>query len=481
MENDKKIILVNPWIHDFSAHDLWLKPLGLLYIASHLENHGFKVQLIDCLDYNKTPRPYGCSKFHSEEIAKPCHFQNIPRKYKRYGMPPEVFTRLLMEINNAAPDEPPLLIGVTSMMTYWHQGVAETIKYIKQVFTDTPVVLGGVYATLCYEHALKNSGADYVIKGPGQKEILNLANTITRHSCESRNPAILDSRLHGNDRRGNSYPAYHLYSWPKQEDKSIAMLTSKGCPFRCSYCTAGAPAAARSRPEGGESPDVTSGGASASLSTDLSQRPPDEVVNEIEYYQKDLGVTDIAFYDDALLVNAEKHIHPILDGIIQRGLNKKLRFHTPNGLHIKYLDKPLAQKLYQANFKTIRLGFESLEDHKASPEQLAQVITNLKEAGFTTENIGVYVLMGRPGQGLDEVNRAIEFVHQCHAQVRISQYSPVPGSADFLKLLSQYPELLAEPLLHNKSVYYCHGKGTKFNEFEALKLKAKQLNAEILK
>ena len=161
--------------------------------------------------------------------------------------------------------------------------------------------------------------------------------------------------------------------------------------------------------------------------------------------------------------------------------DRLMRFHTPNGLHIKYLDKPLAQKLYQANFKTIRLGFESLEDHKASPEQLAQVITNLKEAGFTTENIGVYVLMGRPGQGLDEVNRAIEFVHQCHAQVRISQYSPVPGSADFLKLLSQYPELLAEPLLHNKSVYYCHGKGTKFNEFEALKLKAKQLNAEILK
>src|SRR3989339_245827 len=134
MENDKKIILVNPWIHDFSAHDLWLKPLGLLYVASHLENQGFKVQLIDCLDYNKTPRPYGCSKFHSEEITKPCHFQNIPRKYKRYGMPPAVFTKLLMGINDASPDNLPLFIGVTSMMTYWHQGVAETIKYIKQVF-----------------------------------------------------------------------------------------------------------------------------------------------------------------------------------------------------------------------------------------------------------------------------------------------------------------------------------------------------------
>jgi len=444
MENPKKIILVNPWIHDFSAHDLWLKPLGLLYIASHLEHHGFKVQLIDCLDYNKIPKPYGCSKFHSAEIAKPCHFQNIPRKYKRYGMPPEVFTQLLMEINNAAPDESPLLIGVTSMMTYWHQGVSETIKYIKQVFADTPVVLGGVYATLCYEHALKNSGADYVIKWPGEEAMLHLVHKLSGKTNPPISPFVKGG-LRG------IYPAYHLYS----NIQSVAMLTSRGCPFKCSYC------------------------ASSSLNTNFTQRPPDKVVNEMEYYQKQLEVTDIAFYDDALLVNAETHIHPILDGIIQRGLNKTLRFHTPNGLHIRYIDKPLAQKLYQANFKTIRLGFEGLDDPKSSKEQLAGVMANLKEAGFTHENIGVYVLMGLPNQDLAGVEGSIEFAHQCGAQVRISQYSPVPGSTDFLKLLPQYPELAVEPLLHNKSVYYCHNAGRRFNEFEALKLKVTRLNAEI--
>ena len=68
------------------------------------------------------------------------------------------------------------------------------------------------------------------------------------------------------------------------------MLTSKGCPFRCSYC------------------------ASSSLYTNFSQRPPDEVIGEIEYYQKDLGVTDIAFYDDALLVNDHNHNGRIDDG-----------------------------------------------------------------------------------------------------------------------------------------------------------------------
>ena len=156
-----------------------------------------------------------------------------------------------------------------------------------------------------------------------------------------------------------------------------------------------------------------------------------------------------------------------------------MRFHTPNGLHIRYIDKPLAQKLYQANFKTIRLGFESLDDPKTSKDQLPLVIAHLKEAGFTTENIGVYVLMGLPNQNLNEVNRAIEFVHQCGAQVRIAQYSPVPGSPDFIKLLLKYPQLLTEPLVHNKSVFYCHAQGAKFNEFEAIKLTARKLNASL--
>ena len=46
----KKILLVNPWIYDFTAFDLWLKPLGLLYLASHLLNQGYEVELLDCLN-----------------------------------------------------------------------------------------------------------------------------------------------------------------------------------------------------------------------------------------------------------------------------------------------------------------------------------------------------------------------------------------------------------------------------------------------
>ena len=44
------VLLINPWITDFAAHDLWAKPMGLLVLASLLRDGGCGVRLIDCLD-----------------------------------------------------------------------------------------------------------------------------------------------------------------------------------------------------------------------------------------------------------------------------------------------------------------------------------------------------------------------------------------------------------------------------------------------
>ncbi|MBC7189566.1 hypothetical protein H5U35_05050, partial [Candidatus Aerophobetes bacterium] len=49
-KNEMNVLLINPWIYDFAAYDLWVKPLGLLRIASFLEEFGHKVYLLNCLD-----------------------------------------------------------------------------------------------------------------------------------------------------------------------------------------------------------------------------------------------------------------------------------------------------------------------------------------------------------------------------------------------------------------------------------------------
>lgn len=316
-EKIHNILLINPWIHDFAAFDLWIKPLGLLYVGSTLQHFGYKVHLIDCLynyGYPHKERQYGTKSFYSEQIEKPSIFNNIPRTYKRYGIPQDEFRDRLKDVPT------PSIVCVTSHMTYWYPGVFEVIKIIKSTFPSVPIVLGGIYATLCHDHAVKNSGADYVIEGTGELKVLKLADNISGNN-----------RDYGNAREwvaDKMVPAYELYP----DLDSVSVITSRGCPYRCSYC------------------------ASFLFESKFTFRQPEKVVAELERYVKGLGVKDIAFFDDALLVDPRRHIIPILELLIKKEIHA--RFHTPNGIHPKYINRKLARLLRMSGFKTIRLGFE---------------------------------------------------------------------------------------------------------------------------
>ena len=102
-----RALLINPYIHDFAAYDLWSKPLGLLKIAGYLKELNCQITLIDCLDRShpklneflkgKAPKstPFGSGQYYSEEIIKPEIYKYVPRKFKRHGIPPELFDSLL--------------------------------------------------------------------------------------------------------------------------------------------------------------------------------------------------------------------------------------------------------------------------------------------------------------------------------------------------------------------------------------------------
>ncbi len=95
MKENFNLLLINPWIYDFTAYDFWSKPLGLLYIASILRKQGYKVSHIDCMDrYNQeilklqnreSPQndELGRGSFYKEEIKKPEVLKNIPRRFSR--------------------------------------------------------------------------------------------------------------------------------------------------------------------------------------------------------------------------------------------------------------------------------------------------------------------------------------------------------------------------------------------------------------
>lgn len=448
--NKCNILLINPWIYDFAAYDFWLKPVGLLSLASILRKFGYQIELIDCLDrfhpafkeinLRNVQKYYGTGKFHREIIEKPAIFSFVPRYYARYGLPIDLFQQELDRVT------PPEVVLVTSGMTYWYPGVFKAIELVKQKWPDVPVILGGIYATLCFSHAQQNAPADFVLPGPGELAVLQLVDRLTSYTRDyTEFPQALD---------GFPYPAYDLYPTLA----SVPVITSRGCPFRCPFC------------------------ASPILSPAFEQREPEAVIREIEYYYHQFGVTEFAFWDDALLINPEQHFKKILKGLVKRRL--KAHFHLPNGIHPRLMHPEIAELMAECDFRTIRLSFESADTHrqkqmssKVSNQNLIDGIAFLKQAGYAGKNLDVYLLMGLPDQSMDEIWRSIDFVHRLGVAIRMSSFSPIPGTEEWKKAVEQHGfPADADPLLSNNSVFPLYRTQKDFERFEQLKLEVRKLN-----
>jgi len=441
-------LLIYPWIYDFAAYDLWLKPLGLLYIASILRNLGIELNFIDCLDrYHDSFYPsfvksssddkYGCGKYYYEEVEKPQLLKKFPRRYKRYGLPVQVFIEQIRKLPK--PD----IILVSSGMTYWYPGAFEAIRILKGRFPGVPIILGGTYATLCYQHARENSGVDYVFDGGNLRRLIRLVEEITGQRL-SREEMCFDFSHY-------PYPAYDLY----RKNEYVAIRTSVGCPFRCTYCAANL------------------------LQEKFEQRKPERVVDEIEYFNRSLGVKNFVFYDDSLLFDAEKHFRKIFDRISELRLD--CFFHTPNGLQARFVNYDVARLMHRVGFISPRLSLETVNEKrqaasggKVTNGEVERAVRYLEEAGYSPDQVGIYIMMGMPHQSFEEVYETMQFVHRLGAKILLVEYSPIPGTNEWEK--SGLDDNL-DPLLHNNSLFPLFNVKD-WREFQKLKDEARKLNRQ---
>lgn len=441
----QSLLLINPWIYDFAAFDLWAKPLGLLYIAALLRTRGHEIEYIDCLDIHNSKmvrerglpkrRQYHQGHFHREEVDKPAALAAIPRKYRRYGITEEAFREQLESVGE------PKVVLVTSLMTYWYPGPLRVIRLVKERYPKSTVAMGGIYATLCPDHARKYAGADYVLPGDGVAGILGMVEDLMGAPSQ-RVPQ--DFNLDGLD-----VPAFDLYS---SLDYGC-ILTSRGCPYRCGYC------------------------ASWKITQGFRQRDPQRVVDEIALWRDTFKVNDIAFYDDALLVDPERHFIPMARELLRRSI--RCRFHTPNGIHGRGLSSEMASLMYEVGFKTVRLGLETSDatrqrkiGDKVTNREMERAITSLRRAGFSRDEVGVYILAGLPGQGVSEVEESIRFVRACGATPKLAEYSPIPHTPlwEAAVRASEF-DLRGEPLFHNNSILPCRWEGFTWEDLNELKLR----------
>jgi len=440
------ILLINPWIYDFAAYDFWLKPLGLLTIATVLKEAGCTVFLIDCLDTEHPDmlsqpnlilparKENGQGHFYKEKIKKPDCFRMIKRNYGRYGIVPEVFLKQLADIPR--PDA----VLMTSMMTYWYPAVIDCIAYTKIVFPDVPLILGGVYATICEDHARSYSGADTVFSGLCNKTLLEMLEQITgtrfREALHDFFPnpdcALLRSK------------------------KTVPVLSSRGCPLRCPYC------------------------ASSLLHPQFTQKSPALVADFIEHWFTRESTTDFVFYDDALLINSRDHFMPLMREIFARGI--KARFHAPNGLHVRYIDDAMADLMMKAGITTLRLSLETIDLNiqnkigvKVTESEFSHAVHALKKAGFSSSQIGVFVIAGLPFQDMRSVRESIHFVQAHGLRPYIAEYSPIPGTALWPESVrcSPFP-IDREPLFNNNTLLPCQWDGFTSEDLHTLKMLARR-------
>lgn len=423
-----RILLVNPPIYDFSAYDFWMKPYGLLSVGGALREKA-SLELFDFLDRkhpsnlqrnSRASDQWGRGRFISQDIEKPACFRGFRRRYRRYGLPREVFT----EFARSCFPFDFVLIG--SMMTYWYPGVREVIEDVRSLWPGAKIILGGVYATLCHDHACR-SGADIVVGGAELKKLWEFL--------------------------GISPDEGEIPFWESYSDLETGVLKlTDSCPFDCSYC------------------------AVRRLSGAFRARPVAKVLREL-WSLSEMGVKNIAFYDDALLYQPENVLIPFLDEVIDSRI--KVNFHTPNALNARFLAPSLARKMVDAGFRTFYIGFESGNSQwqngtggKVSPLELETAVRSLFAAGASPEYVTAYILAGHPRGNEQDVEGAMRFANFLGIRVMLAEYSPIPGTPDG-EACRKWADL-DEPLWQNKTAF----SGTLLGERELnrLKRRARELN-----
>jgi anaerobic magnesium-protoporphyrin IX monomethyl ester cyclase len=327
-------------------------------------------------------------------------------------------------IRKVSPD----LVGI-SAMTFTLLDCIKVARIVKELHPNIPIAWGGSHIHIYADETIKLPEADFCFTGEGEHAFVELIKTL--HNPDEwdkiqglvfrRNGKIVRTptrKLLANDDLDLlPFPArdlvpYHKYSSVMaKRDPITTMFTSRGCPFRCSFCD---------RPH---------------LGKNFRANSPNYVVNEMEECIN-MGIREFLIYDDTFTVD-KKRVHAICDEILRR----KLDIGWDVRAKVNTIDADLLKHMKAAHCERIHYGVEAGTDRimkvlrkGITTEETRKVFKMTKEAGIDTL---AYFMIGSPSETRDEIKETFQFMQDLDPDyTHITILTPFPATEIYYQGLS---------------------------------------------
>ncbi|HCC55339.1 MAG TPA: hypothetical protein DEQ20_10540 [Desulfobulbaceae bacterium] len=313
----------------------------------------------------------------------------------------------------------PSLIGIT-ITTLNYLKSYKLIYSIKNQFQQIPVIIGGPHVTTFATTILQETKADLAVIGEGEKTIVEVAKIIQQNSINFERVAGLIWRdpqtIRINPARKPeacldtlSFPRYDLSPLGKYIDNKIPILTSRGCPGRCVYCS-----------------------VNSLFGRAFRSRSPENVFAEIRFWHEK-GFKYFIINDDCFTA-AIPRAEEICDLIIRHRL--KIRWECRNGIRMDRLNHSLATKMKQAGCCFVAFGLESANQENLNAMRKGLTISQAQEAIGIMKDVGIdfglFFMIGTPDDSFNNFLDSYNFAKKSGAQeVRFYNALPYPGTSFF--------------------------------------------------
>jgi radical SAM superfamily enzyme YgiQ (UPF0313 family) len=367
-----RVALVHPPPRsEFDRHWARFPALGIAYVASSLRAAGHRVTLLD-----------GKLDFLTVD-----------------------------EIAGRVRHDPPDLVGI-SCMTVEYPRATEIARRIKLDRAELPIVVGGAHVNAVGRQALVEGEAfDYACVGEGEHLACELADALAR----GHDPAGMLGLV---SRRGSEvvaapprpppadydalpFPAWDLF----RPVTTIPLLTHRGCPFQCVFC-----------------------GHNSGFKP--RYRTPENVLAELEEIVQRYRPERIRIEDETFGLHMGR-TKAILDGIIARGLHRRVRFSAQT--RVDRIDEEFIRLLKTANFEELELGVESGNPDMLLAIQKGITLDQVEHAVALAKANGLRVwckfILGHPNETPATVRDTIDFIAKINPdKLSVSIMTPFPGT-----------------------------------------------------